>query len=174
MNRKSSNRKLSFPSSTSKNDIASLNCNSNKLVNCNPNQVVMETKNGKKPLWLSLLRWTARVIAIIFILFILSMFIGEGGFWSHPKGALPLCTKDYVFLSLFGLYVVALAIGLWREGLGGILSLSLMIVFIIGQIIILWPEGIKRLIYFYLMLLPCILYFLSWFFHRRFARKEPI
>jgi hypothetical protein len=102
------------------------------------------------------------------------MFIGEGGFWSHPKGAVPLSAKDYVFLSLFGLYVAGLAIGLWREGLGGMISLLFMIVFIIGQIIILWPEGIKRLTYFYLLLLPGILYFLSWLIHRRFERKEQI
>jgi hypothetical protein len=129
----------------------------------------MEAEIGKNPMWLSALRWSARVVAIIFIVFVLGMFIGEGGFWSHPKGALPLTTRDYVLLSLFGLYVIGLIIGLWRELPGGILSL----LFIGTHIIILLSEGFTRLTYFYLILLPGILYLLSWFFHRMFLRQNP-
>jgi hypothetical protein len=120
-----------------------------------------------RPIWLKILRWCARIIAILFVAFILMMFIGEGGFWSQPKG-LPLRMRDYVLLSLFGLYVAGLVIGLWREGLGGLISLA----FIVTHIVILSAEGIKNLTYFYVMLLPGILYLLSWYFHRRLIRQQ--
>jgi len=77
------------------------------------NQLVMETKNGNKPLWLSILRWGARIIALLFVAFFLVMFIGEGGIWSQPKN-LPLEMRDYAipvplrFLSYRTLYRLAL------------------------------------------------------------------
>ena len=125
----------------------------------------METTTRSKPVWLTILRWGARVIAIIFIAFFLIMFIGEGGFWSQPKG-LPLGTRDYALLSLWGLYFIGLIIGLWREGLGGLISL----VFILLHIGFLQMEGTISSV-FYMMLLPGILYLLSWYFHRRFERN---
>ena len=95
------------------------------------------------------------------------MFIGEGGTWSQPK-ELPLGFRDYALLFLFGLYVAGLVVGLWREGLGGLISFVFMVI----QIGILLSEGHKNLYYFYLMLLPSVLYILSWFFHREFAGKQ--
>jgi hypothetical protein len=127
----------------------------------------MEANTKTKPLWLKILRWVARIIALLFIIFILAMFIGEGGFWSQPKGA-PLGLRDYLLLSLFGLYVIGLIIGLWREGLGGLISLVFMAI----HIIILSSEGIKHLTYFYAMLLPSLLYILSWYYHRLLARQQ--
>jgi len=127
----------------------------------------MESNARSKPLWLKILRWGARIIAIFFIFFILGMFIGEGGVWSQSKG-IPLGLRDYVLLSLFGLYLVGLMIGLWREGMGGLISL----VFLAIHIIILSSEGIKNLTYFYLMLLPSLLYILSWYFHRIWALQQ--
>jgi len=128
----------------------------------------MHIKNGNKPLWLSIQRWFARIIALLFIVFILAMFIGEGGFWRHNTGVQPLHVRDYLFLSFFGMYVIGLIIGFWREGLGGLISLLFMMI----HIIILSSEGIKNLTYFYAMLLPCLLYLLSWHFHRRYARQN--
>ncbi|MCX6250178.1 MAG: hypothetical protein NTX61_05440 [Bacteroidetes bacterium] len=127
----------------------------------------MNAKVNANPLWLKILRWCARIITILFIVFILGMFIGEGGTWSQPKN-LPLGFRDYALLSLFGFYVVGLVIGLWREGLGGLIS----IVFMITQIAILASEGHSHLTYFYLMLVPSLLYLLSWYFHRMLARKQ--
>src|SRR5512146_2921029 len=113
----------------------------------------METTTPKKPLWLKILRWTARIIAIIFIVFILVMFIGEGGTWSQPRSR-PLDFRDYALLFVFGMYVVGLIIGLWKEGLGGIISF----VFMAGLIIYMLSEGHNNLTYFYVMLLPSILF----------------
>lgn len=122
----------------------------------------MKENTGTKPLWLSILRWGARIIAILFVAFFLMMFIGEGGFWNQPKGA-PLGARDYIILSLWGLFMIGLIIGLWREGLGGLISF----IFLLAHIIVLKVEGSSTGIYFYLMLIPSILFLSSWYFHRR-------
>jgi hypothetical protein len=38
----------------------------------------METTTHIKPVWLSVLRWTARILAVLFVGFFLLMFIDEG------------------------------------------------------------------------------------------------
>jgi len=38
----------------------------------------METIIINKPLWLTILRWSARIIAVLIVAFFLFMFIGEG------------------------------------------------------------------------------------------------
>jgi hypothetical protein len=126
----------------------------------------METQSGTKPLWLTFLRWSARIIAILIIIFSLFMFIGEsiGG---RSANASPLQTRDYIILSLWALYIIGLIIGLWREGLGGLISLVFMAI----HIIILQMERVNSVIFF-VMLLPSILYLLSWHFQRRWAPQQ--
>ena len=123
----------------------------------------METQSGTKPLWLTILRWSARIIAILIIIFSLFMFIGEsiGG---RSADAPLLQTRDYIILSLWALYIIGLVIGLWREGLGGLISLVFMAI----HIFILQMEGSNSIIFF-VMLLPSILYLLSWHFQRRWV-----
>jgi hypothetical protein len=128
----------------------------------------MQAKNGNKPLWLSILRWAARIVAILFIVFIPLMFIGEGGIWKYSAGTRPSHVKDYMLLLLVVLYLGSLIIGMWRNGLGGFLSL----VFIIALMAIFASEGMKNLTYFYIMLLPSLLYIIPWYFHRRFERQK--
>jgi hypothetical protein len=128
----------------------------------------MQAKNGNKPLWLSILCWAARIVAILFIVFIPLLFIGEGGIWKHSAGTRPSQVKDYMLFLLVVLYLGSLIIGMWRNGLGGFLSL----VFIIALMAILALAGMKNLTYFYIMLLPSLLYIIPWCFHRRFERQK--
>jgi hypothetical protein len=124
--------------------------------------IVMDEKTENKPIWLSILRWCARIIAIIFIVFILFIFIGEGGTWSQLKGAPSLSVRDYIILSLFGLYVIGLMIGLWYEVLGGFLSFGFMMIHII---ILVYYGNVPIL--FYIFFLPSILFILSWYLHQK-------
>jgi hypothetical protein len=110
---------------------------------------------------LKFLRWTARITAILIAAFCLLMFFGEG-IQDHSPNAIPLVTRDYIILSLWALFIIGLIIGLWWEGLGGLISL----VFMVTHIVILQIEkGIP--VIFYFLLVPGILYLLSWFYHRR-------
>jgi len=126
----------------------------------------MEAKNGNKKLWLLILRWSARIIAILIAIFFLLMFLGEG-IQNHSPNAQALVARDYILLSLKALYLIGLIIGLWREGLGGLISL----VFMMTQIAIHQTEGVGSAIFYY-MLMPSILFILSWYFHRRLSTLE--
>jgi hypothetical protein len=126
----------------------------------------MEETFRKNPLWLSILRWGARVIAILIVAFILMMFIGEGGFWSQPAN-MPLTTRDYVLLSVMGIYWIGLIIGLRWEFWGGLISLALM-----STLILSLQFTHTGGLWFDLMLVPGILYLLSWYLHRRHCRQS--
>lgn len=126
----------------------------------------METKNGNKKLWLLILRWSARIIAILIAIFFLLMYFGEG-IQNHSPNSQTLVARDYILLTLKALYIIGLIIGLWREGLGGLISL----VFMTTQIIIHQTDGVGSAIFYY-MLLPSILFILSLYFHRRLAQQE--
>jgi len=122
----------------------------------------MEEKIINKPLWLNILRWVARIVAIIFIIFILFIFIGEGGTWSQLKGAPSLSVRDYLTLSLFGLYILGLVVGLVWEALGGLISFGFLMIHII---ILVYYGNVPIL--FFIFFLPSLLYLLFWYLYRR-------
>jgi hypothetical protein len=125
----------------------------------------METTIQKKPVWLNIIRWTGRILALLIIIFTLYMFIGESIGGSSRKTY--LSGRDYLLLSLFSITLVGLGIGLWREGLGGLISL----VSTLSHIIILSSEGIRNLFYFYVFLVPSILYLMYWYFNKTIKAK---
>jgi hypothetical protein len=125
----------------------------------------METTIQKNPVWLNIIRWTARILALLIIIFVLFMFIGESiGSSSHKTD---LSGRDYLLLSLFGTTIIGLGIGFWREGPGGLISL----VSTLSHIIILSSEGVRNLFYFYVFLVPSILYLLYWYFNKTIKAK---
>ena len=126
----------------------------------------MEAQNVNKKLWLSILRWSARIIAILIAILFLLMFFGEG-IQNHSPYSQTLVARDYILLILKALYIIGLIIGLCREGLGGLISL----VFMTTQIVIHQIEGVGSVIFYY-MLLPSILFILSWYFHRRLSQQQ--
>jgi hypothetical protein len=105
-------------------------------------------------------------VAILIAAFCLLMFIGEG-IQNHSPNSQPLVARDYIILTLWALYIIGLIIGLWREGLGGLISC----VFMVTQIVIL-QTGRGNSVIFYLLLLPGILYLISWFYHHRMTPEE--
>jgi hypothetical protein len=129
--------------------------------------MAIEAQSGIKPLWLKILRWSARIIAIILIALYLFIRIYDS-IRGRPTGASPLQASDYLHYALVALYIIGMIIGLWREGLGGLISLVFMII----NIVILQTEYPTNLIFLYVMLLPSILYILSWYFHRKLVRQQ--
>ena len=87
------------------------------------NYSIMEAQKVNKKLWLSILRWSARIIAILIAIFFLFMFFGEG-IQNHSPNSQTLVARDYILLTLKALYIIGLIIGLWREGFGGLISLE--------------------------------------------------
>ncbi len=126
----------------------------------------MDTKTGSKKLWLAILRWAARVVALIFAIFIVAMFIGESAGGRQP-GAPALVFRDYFLLSCLALYVVGLLLGLKWELWGGLISVAFCLV----QIITVKAGGATAGIYMTLMIVPGLLFLLSWFLHRTEAKQ---
>ena len=120
----------------------------------------MEKRIESSPAWLSILRWTARIFAMIFVIFFLFMFIGESiGSSTHYAH---LYWRDYLLLSLWFITVIALLIGLWSELYGGLISL----VSTLTHFTFLTFEG-NRAPIFFIILVPSILYLMSWYYHRQ-------
>jgi hypothetical protein len=125
----------------------------------------METKIQKKPVWLSVIRWTARIITVLFTIILFFMFISED--MSPIRRFAQLYEKDYFILSLWILTPIGYLIGLWREGLGGLIGL----ISILTHIVFIPREQHNNSIYLYLflglLLIPSILYLLYWHFNKK-------
>ena len=125
----------------------------------------MVTIEQHKPGWLNILRWPARIFAMIFVIFFLFMFIGESmGSSSHNT---PFHGRDYFILSLWFLTLTGLIIGLWHEGLGGLVSLASTLI----QFVFLTVEGDNVPIFFFI-LIPSALYLISWYYHKQMLVSE--
>jgi hypothetical protein len=123
----------------------------------------METITQKKPVWLKIIRWTARIIALLFAIVLFIMFISEDMSPIIRLAQLPV--KHYFILSLWILTPIGYLIALWREGFGGLISL----ISTLTHIVFLSREGFGDFIFFYLflsiLLIPSILYLLYWYFN---------
>ena len=126
----------------------------------------METTIQKRPVWLKIIRWTARIIAVLFAIILFFSFTVE------DMNPLSINPQDYFFLSLWVLIPISYLIGLWKEGLGGLISLVSILTLII---ILLTREGHYYSFYFYLILsvflIPSILYLTYWYFNKTIKAK---
>lgn len=126
----------------------------------------METTIQKRPVWLKIIRWTARIIAVLFAIILFFSFTVE------DMNPLSINPQDYFFLSLWVLIPIGYLIGLWKEGLGGLISVVSILTLII---ILLTREGHYYSFYFYLILsvflIPSILYLTYWYFNKTIKTK---
>jgi hypothetical protein len=125
----------------------------------------MESTIQKKPIWLNSIRWSARIIALLFVIVLFFMFISED--MSPIIRLLQRVDKHYFIMSLWIITPIGYLIGLWREELGGLTSL----ISTLTHIVFLPREGLGNSIFiFYLLvsalLIPSILYLLYWYFNR--------
>jgi hypothetical protein len=134
----------------------------------------MNNTINDRPRWLGNLRLIARVISIVFIIIFSEVIMVMGFMMNRPA------TSDYILLASCSTYVIGLLIGFKLEGLGGIISLGFVVTAIIYSIY--WDSGsrydgtfnIGIYIQLIVLLIPCILYFLSWYFHRKFEINHQI
>ncbi|MCX6225564.1 MAG: hypothetical protein NTV01_12575, partial [Bacteroidia bacterium] len=89
----------------------------------------MKTKNQYA--WL---RWTARVIGTVLVLFTLIMAVGEMLDGYHRAGKMSLDTINCLQIITFIFWFLALAgliLAWWKEGAGGFFSLICTVIFLI-------------------------------------------
>jgi hypothetical protein len=124
----------------------------------------MEKQRIKKPIWLYILRWTARIVVLLLFAFFFKEFL-RTNLWERdlPQGMITFPPVE----NFFFVYFIAFFIGFWREWLAGLICLLAFVIFILlFPYIVLLPIGIITLI------IPGILYFLSWYYHRRYGRQQ--
>ncbi len=112
------------------------------------------------------LRWTARVIGTLMVLFTLFMFIGEmlEGQKRHAGSAVASFSPFLlVIFTVWGIALAGLIMAIWKEGLGGIISLS---GFILTFVLNLFnKEASMRwsaIPVFLIFSIPSILYLIYW------------
>jgi len=112
------------------------------------------------------LRWIARIAGTLMVLFTLFMFIGELLESQKRHGGSALSSFTPLILIIFALWGIALAgllLAIWKEGLGGIISL---LSFILMYILNLFnKEASMRgnaIAVFLFLCIPSILYLVYW------------
>ncbi len=129
----------------------------------------MEDKEHLKNLPLRNLRILAKVVALIFVsgfsvfILIMSVMVNLG-----KRADL----NDYLIVASGVIYILGLLTGLKWELLGAIISLGFLVAAL--SYFIYWDitgasHGFNIKIYAgtIVLLIPCLLYFLSWYFHRK-------
>jgi hypothetical protein len=108
-------------------------------------------------------RWTARVLSALLVAIVLLIFVGEGFNPLNLKGIEP------VQMALFWTACAGMVVA-WRwPAVGGALSLGGMILFFAVESAV--TGRLPRGLFFYLMLLPGVLFLLSAFIRRRRAAR---
>ena len=121
------------------------------------------------------LRWIARIAGTLMVLFTLFMFIGEviEGQKRHVGSALSSFTPlILIIFALWGIALAGLVLAIWKEGLGGIISL---VCFILTYILNLFnKEASMRgnaITIFLIFCIPSILYLVLWKLKKDDERK---
>jgi len=129
----------------------------------------MESSDQNKPQGLKILRLSARIVSILFIPFcvlgalVLAVML-------NPKGGsnyAPL--KDYLITFSIGVYILGLLIAFKWELLGAIVSLLWLIPAIIFLVV---NNSGTAVIYIIVLIIPCILFVLSWILHKEYKENQ--
>jgi dolichyl-phosphate-mannose--protein O-mannosyl transferase len=122
-----------------------------------------------KLIWLRNLRLSARITSIIFIIYFTLFVFFMSAMFNKPAPA-----SDYIVLTSCSIYVIGLLIGFKWEFLGGLISIGFLAIALIYSIY--WDINSNfynrnYIIYIgiFILMIPCILYIISWYFHRNFA-----
>ena len=108
---------------------------------------------------LTALRWTARILALTALAFVLIFLIGEG-----PPNPLNTSIRENLLLASFALLIAGLILGWFSEPWGAALVLADLIAFYLINRIASghWPRGP----WFFLLALPGLLYALTFLLAR--------
>lgn len=122
---------------------------------------------------ISIIRWMARIIGTLMVAFTLIIFIGETLDSYNKHGAAAFDTFDTLMIITFifwGVGLAGLILALWKEGLGGIVSLVSLIIFIF--LVDANPKiNVSVSIAVIILLIPSILYLCYWWLTRKSSNK---
>ncbi|MGC1390930.1 MAG: hypothetical protein WA816_07815 [Bacteroidales bacterium] len=124
------------------------------------------------------LRWIARITGILMVSFTLFFFIGEiiEGHQRQAGSALTSYTPlILVIFIIWGFALAGLILALWKEGLGGIISLiSYILVYILNLFNKEATNSAHFITIFLIFCIPSILYLFYWKLNKDELRKTAI
>ncbi len=116
---------------------------------------------------ISIIRWTARIVGTLLVLFTILIGVGEMLESYNRHGVSPFDKFDILMIITFVFFIVGLAgliLALWKEGKGGIISLLSFIIFIF----ILGINPKSNFIYgLFIYLIPSVLYIYCWWLTKK-------
>ena len=120
---------------------------------------------------ISIIRWTARIVGTLLVLFTILIGVGQMLESYNRDGAAALDTFDTLMIITFVFWIAGLAgliLALWKEGLGGIGSLLSFIIFIF----LLGINPKSNFIYgLFIYLIPSVLYVYCWWLTKKPSNK---
>ncbi len=117
----------------------------------------------------SIIRWAARFIGTLMVIFTLIIGIGEGLEAQNTPNP-ELNTYTMILFIFWGAGLVGLILALWKEGLGGSISLLCFIIFNVLGAINTTP-GSSYSYVLLLFMIPSILYLVYWYLEKDSSNK---
>lgn len=115
---------------------------------------------------INIIRWSARILGLLLIIFCLIFFIGE-----RLESQNPIDTYNKWVFAALGIGLAALILAWWKEGLGGIISLVSFMVF--NLLAAFSPvEGSRYLSILLFPLIPSFLHVLAWWLTKNAIKNE--
>lgn len=129
--------------------------------------------NNKNPYnWL---RWTARITGTLMVAFTLFIFIGELMESQQRHGSVSYTPIIIVIFIIWGIALAGLVLALWKEGLGGSISLvSYALVYVLNFFNkdVSWKASAITI--FIILSIPSILYLVYWKLNKDVVGKTGI
>jgi hypothetical protein len=131
----------------------------------------------KKDQYLAL-KWSARILGSLLVIFTLFIFIGEL-IESHDRAA-GLTQHSYspliiIIFVTWGIALAGLVVAIWKEGLGGLISfVSFMLVWILNLFNKEATMNTSAIMLFLFFSIPAILYLLYWKLNKDDAKQATI
>ena len=117
----------------------------------------------------SIIRWAARIIGTLMVIFTLIIGIGEM-LEGRNKPNSGYNTFTIILFIGWGAGLAGLILALWKEGLGGIVSLIFFIIFNVLAAVNPTPDS-RYTFGLLLFMIPSILYLVYWWLERNSSNK---
>ncbi len=118
-----------------------------------------------------IIRWTARIIGISLVAFTLIFGIGSLLEEHHAPASETFDTLMIITFTFWGVGLAGLIFALWKEGLGGIISLAGFIIFIFLAGINTKPDASFSIVLF-IFLIPSVLYISYWWLTKKSSNES--
>ena len=122
----------------------------------------------KNPIWIIILRWIARIWAVIAVAFLLFMIVGH--LFGESEGVVPTFSELVEMIFFLVGIPIGLIIALKLEFIGGIITVFSLLGFHVAQLINSGQFEFDVFIDF--LALPGFLFVICWYFHRKYIGTE--